>query len=450
MFLTVEVIMIKRIIKFLLPNMLIKHLRQCMDYYYFHPIRLKSACKPIMRRIHPIQDQRLRDMRHRRVRIVFSEFTLANGLLLYLCKHFLQDDRYQVILEGGAQERYLLDTGRAIRVDSLDWNGLSEVKPDIVFVTCGPGDFLRELIEAMSFEEMPLICLVNYSTTTSQGEWWWGMTNRDIGKLGFPDYVFAYYWRIFIDNRYAYEEFLRKGVIWKNMAVLSGSPRLNNYIEPIEEPEDYWPRTRDSGIKRIMWSPRHAVTTEELKYEAHAIVSLLKNHENLDVAFRPHPYVINPEFSKVDRCFLEDLLRELNAMEHLRIDCKATFNLGHILPGKGIENYHKAFRTSDCLICGGESFLAEYLPSMKPILYVKPDQKWENRFGKVVTNSLYQARTSDEIKEFVEQVLLKGNDPKHDDRQRVVEREILFNGNDVSGYIKEYIDGQIWSRNTNS
>ena len=60
-----------------------------------------------------------------------------------------------------------------------------------------------------------------------------------------------------------------------------------------------------------------------------------------------------------------------------------------------------------------------------------------------IGRSFYRARSSKQIEEFVETVLLGGKDARCDERQEVLSEEVLVRGYDASGFIKEYVDEQL-------
>ena len=59
--------------------------------------------------------------------------------------------------------------------------------------------------------------------------------------------------------------------------------------------------------------------------------------------------------------------------------------------------------------CG--SFLAEYLPTKKPImLLVNPKSSGYNEIGEKLVSSYYKAYKNNDIKDFIDNIVLNGND----------------------------------------
>ena len=74
-------------------------------------------------------------------------------------------------------------------------------------------------------------------------------------------------------------------------------------------------------------------------------------------------------------------------------------------------DYFDIFKSSDALITDCGSFLAEYLPTRKPImLLVNSNSIGYNEVGCKLVESYYKAYSNREIREFLDEVVLHEND----------------------------------------
>lgn len=412
----------------------------------FPSLRLSEnqrALRRLQRRIGAAQTRRLRAMRNRPVTVLFTGGNLVNGRLPWLCRAFLEDARYRVVVEDPVEEGCPIDLPRCRQVDTLDRESAAALAADIVFTTFTPGGFVTDILRENALDELPLIGLVPYSTAIAQGDLAWGLRPSDFDTL--PDHCFGVYWRLFVDNRFARDELLALEPALADFCVVSGSPRVDGFREPLGEPEGYWPRPKAAGAKRVLWSPRHAVTTAEFEAEARALLALAAAQAELDVVLRPHPYLVDPDHALVDETVLRETYRALRAATNIRIDCLRPGPFADVIEPAGLEDYHAAFRTSDALVCSGESFLAEYLPTGKPIVSVTIGPDWTNSFGRAVEAVCYTASSSAEIEERVTALLIDGDDPLREQRAAFTQREVLLHGGCVSDFIKRYVDEQVVS-----
>jgi len=80
-------------------------------------------------------------------------------------------------------------------------------------------------------------------------------------------------------------------------------------------------------------------------------------------------------------------------------------------------DYFDIFKTSDAMITDCGSFLAEYLPTKKPILHLINKQSiGYNEVGNKIAKSLYRIENFNELVKVFESVVLKEEDDKFQDR----------------------------------
>ena len=95
--------------------------------------------------------------------------------------------------------------------------------------------------------------------------------------------------------------------------------------------------------------------------------------------------------------------------------------------------YVELFKSSDALIHDCGSFMAEYLVTNKPVLFLeKNNYKMPlNEFGKLCLNQHYIARKKQTIITFLDDVVLGSNDPMKEQRLAFVNNELKMNSSEL-------------------
>ena len=114
-------------------------------------------------------------------------------------------------------------------------------------------------------------------------------------------------------------------------------------------------------IKRIIWCPHWTINdvidaSNFLSYYKY-FLDLVKSNKGIELKIRPHPLLFNTLLSKnyLTSKQLYTYLNKIDDLENSSID-------------KNLD-YFDLFKSSDMLISDNGSFLAEYLPTEKPIIY---------------------------------------------------------------------------------
>ena len=105
-------------------------------------------------------------------------------------------------------------------------------------------------------------------------------------------------------------------------------------------------------------------------------------------------------------------------------------------------DYFDMFRTSDLLITDCNSFLFEYLPTLKPVIHlVNKYSVGFNPFGQMITKGYYDAENEKEIEELIQNLLFNEKDFLLPIRKKALEK-IQKNGTKkVSEIIFEEVTG---------
>jgi hypothetical protein len=235
-------------------------------------------------------------------------------------------------------------------------------------------------------------------------------------------------WKYFVTNLTVAEELKQMAdkANNKNIAfstLTTGFPRFDllQSKAPINDP---WKNGND-GKKRIIWAPHHSVGTygeNGATYDGNGCFQLIcwtmlslakKYRDKIQLAFKPHPvlmYRMSVYLNWTDEQ-IENYYRQWSELPN-----------GQVETG----DYIDLFLTSDAMIHDSISFRVDYLNTGKPQLItdrpMSPENRW-NEFGAEVEQNLYHTRNFPAgIEDFIERVVLAGDDPMKAQREEYVAR----------------------------
>lgn len=296
--------------------------------------------------------------------------------------------------------------------------------PDIIFYTNPYHGLQGHRFYIKRFPKV-LTCYVPYAIMTVNYEF--------IFNLDFHNLV----WKIFsetpIHKKIATQKQSNKGI----NSVVTGYPGFDPLLVNTN-PDDVW-KNKNPTLKKIIWAPHHSMTelnkvSNFLEYYDFFLGIAEKYSDRLQIAFKPHQLL---------RVKLEDIYwgKEKTA---------AYFEKWQKLENGQFENaeYIDLFLTSDALIHDCGSFMAEYLITGKPSLFMVRNESvmddW-NVFGEKAISAHYQSRNKEQVIHFIENVVLKGHDGMKEERDDFV-KSVLIPKNKLtaSQNIMLYLESQIF------
>lgn len=298
--------------------------------------------------------------------------------------------------------------------------------PDVVFYT-NPYEGLQDYRYYITQFSNTLTCYVPYAIMT---------TNYDtFYNLNFHNLV----WRIFsetpIHQRIATQKQINKG---KNN-IVTGYPGFDQLLINKTPNNTVW-KNKNSGLKKIIWAPHHSMNelnkvSNFLEY-FDAFLELANVYKDkLQIAFKPHPLL---------RVKLE------NDLNWGKEKTDEYYNKWINLENGQFENseYTDLFLTSDALIHDCGSFMAEYLITGKPSLFMVRNEsvmkEW-SEFGEKAVGVHYQSRNKEELIDFIENVVLDGKDWMKEIRNDFVQNNLIQKKNlTASQNIIDYLETQIF------
>lgn len=297
--------------------------------------------------------------------------------------------------------------------------------PDIVFFT-NPHKGLQDYRYYINQFAKTLTCYVPYSIPT---------VNYDFTyKLGFYGLV----WKIFseteIHQKMASKEQINKGI----NRIVTGYPGFDPLLIN-KTPKEVW-KNKNPVLKRIIWTPHHLMNelskvSNFLEYYDFFLEIADIYKDKLQIAFNPHPLL---------RIKLEN---DPNwGKEKTDVYFNKWVNLENGQYGKGY--YIDLFLASDALIHDSGTFMAEYLFTGKPSLFMVRDESimdYWNVFGEKALSVHYQSRNQKQVIDFIENVVLKENDSLKEERNVFVKNTLLPKDNlTASENILNYLEGEIF------
>lgn len=260
----------------------------------------------------------------------------------------------------------------------------------------------------------------------------WQMTNlcRDKKYGEYDNFGLNLIYTIFSETQFNIDDFVKFQPTQDYNRVVAGYVKMDK-LASIEK--------RNSLRKRIIIAPHHSIhgiglCSQFLKY-ANYIQELPNLYPDIDFIFRPHP------------CLLSTLKTQQYWGEE-----KTENYMNKLLSNKNIifdneDEYFDLFINSDGIIHDCGSFLPEYLMTENPPCYVLRDEtakeEYFNALGKACVEHCYQAFSNADIKKYIENVVLKGNDTMKDKRIEFVNNNLKVNYPNVASYIINYIKEEL-------
>ncbi len=226
--------------------------------------------------------------------------------------------------------------------------------------------------------------------------------------------------------------------------VVTGYPLADKYLDTSYKPKEVW-KNADPSVKRIIWAPHHTLEANVtlssysnfLTYSEYFFKLIEKLNHKIQIAFKPHPIL------KLKLYNHTEWGKERTDQYYLRW---ATMQNCQLEEG----DYDDLFLTSDALIHDSISFISEYCFTGKPALFTVSDKKIADRFNVFGTKAFqlsYMAYSESDICQFIENVVLNGNDSRKNERQTFV-NDILkppHNQTAVSNIINDLVEN-IWQK----
>ncbi len=261
-------------------------------------------------------------------------------------------------------------------------DNLKNLKPDVVFYEQTWG--LPPPLHPICVSEYALTLIVSYGFFLICEEGW-----RDM----FAQHKMDCFWKVLAESSF-HKDFYKKAGGLEN-TVVTGYPKLDSYLEPSKSSP--W---KGDG-RRIIWAPHWSLdgsTLQMSNFIEHYgfFLDFAGEHKEYSFILKPHPRLRQAcEDSKL--LDYDEYIEQWNRLENA------------VVYDKG--DYFGIFKTSDVMITDSSSFLAEYYPSKKPLIFMnKSSRSGFNDFGKRLVETFYQPDSLAEIDGLLKTLLLDGKD----------------------------------------
>lgn len=288
--------------------------------------------------------------------------------------------------------------------ESRRWISLKSLNPDILFYTqpytgiVVPEYYFHKYLNALQ-------CYVPYAFETTAEKWTYDNPYQNSA------------WKIFLPTELHKADAQDLSDIRAVNSCVAGYPMADEYATK-RQGLGVWEKTFPQ-CKKIIWAPHHSITSREmfgsssfLQY-CDAMLDLAKKYSDKIVfAFKPHPGLLTRLYRLWGKEKTDSYYAEWE-------------NMGNAFVSRG--EYRDLFLESDALIHDCGSFTVEYLYTQKPTMFLYKENRTarESKFGKLALDVHFAGHSLRDIERFIEDVVLGGNDPKKELRERFYNKYLL-------------------------
>jgi|BioPla2DNA2_1021312.scaffolds.fasta_scaffold15456_4 hypothetical protein len=294
--------------------------------------------------------------------------------------------------------------------------------PDIVFLP-QPYAFTQSfLYHSPYLKHFCSLAILNY-----------GVTVADMPYMQYELPVYGDCRFIFVESEAHKELFAAHAPALADRLYVTGHPKLDAYRDPVPPGLALWKCPR--ACKRIIWAPHFTVTDDRTPHTFSNFfeyydffLACAREHPDIEFVMRPHPELFEHMVATGKRTREEALSYwdRFNALPN-----------GQVYEGAEI---FTLFRQSDALILDSIGFLAEYAPTGKPICFLDSMRRQRlNPIGERLIHSYYVAWNQEEIREFIQNVVVNGQDVRREERLAIVQHHLFMSGEGAGIRIKDLI-----------
>lgn len=293
------------------------------------------------------------------------------------------------------QAKQFLDERGISWINYTDYDYLTP-KPDVVFVQ-NPYDFTRpERFNCQALHKNNIrFAYIPYGLDVGAG------TRNQTFQYNMDCHNLATW--LFVRSEQHKQFFKRYCDAGNRHVYVTGHPKF--------DAQKFWHKQSPHEKKTFLWTPHFVEgdikgwSTFNIYYDAMIFMAL---NYPINLIIRPHPLFIGrlQAFGGEGVDKLSRLLDYAKTLENITLDFAAS--------------YDASFSHSDALIADAGSFLLEYLPTERPILYLTHDTCLSlNKSANFVFDSYYIARRVEDIDHFVNMVI-SGEDPLKNKRLKAM------------------------------
>lgn len=248
----------------------------------------------------------------------------------------------------------------------------------------------------------------------------YGLAMADMPYMYYDLPIYADCSYIFVESEAHRRLFAERRPELADRLFVTGHPKLDAYRGPVPEGLSLW--KLHQARKRIIWAPHFTVTDDRTPHTFsnffayyEFFLECVHRYSDVEWVLRPHPELFKHMVAAGVKT-----REEANAY-------RDRFNAlpnGQVYEGGEIMTL---FRQSDALILDSISFLAEYAPTGKPICFLDSSRRQRlNPIGERLLHTYYVAWDQEEIRQFIEDVVLGGRDHRREERLEAIRRHLYM------------------------
>ncbi len=251
--------------------------------------------------------------------------------------------------------------------------------------------------------------------------------------LTLADNNFTFFYKVFFEQEHTIRDYSKISPTRGENAMVFGSAKMDGLA--------LLQRTKQQR-KRVIIASHHSV--QAFKNYALSLSTFLKYHEfyfelaklyrEIDFIIRPHPLLFVT--------LINEKLWTKEEIENYINRIEAEPNMTY----QGGGDCYETFINSDALIHDCGSFTIEYLFTGQPVCYMLNDyntSKSMNIFALECLSQHYLAENKEKIINFIENVVILGNDVMKEQRQSFFEKNLKYNYPNVSKDILNHIKAEL-------
>ena len=289
--------------------------------------------------------------------------------------------------------------------------------PDIIFFSNPYDGLVDDRYNIRNFIGKALICYVNYTFCSVPYKWQCASN--------FHQKVWRYYVECG-DNLEQVQEYYSG-----NNCVVTGYPNSDLFATTKEIGKDW--KLKDTKLKRVIWAPHHSIEgqTGWVRFSTFLLyhdfmLKLAEDYQGrVQFAFKPHPLLLpalyaHPDWGK----------EKTDAYYEKWANGKNTVFVNG--------DYIDLFKSSDAMIHDCGSFIIEYLYVNKPVMFLGTYDRvsQSNEVGKKAYACHYEGRNEEDIKHFIDDIVINGKDDMGEKRTRFYNEQLKpLNGCSVADNI---------------
>lgn len=282
-----------------------------------------------------------------------------------------------------------------------------EFSPDILFYPQPYNNFYSEDISYSNFYDK-LLCYYPYAFWTSKENWSY---NQPLHKMA---------WKLFYSTELHRKDAVKYAYRKDNNVEIVGYPTADDFIQTSHA--SVW-KEQAISKKRLIWASHFTIFSGGPLYQSNFLwmadfmLDVVKKYsDEIQFVFKPHPRLYT------ELCKHPDW-GEAKTKEYYKL--WETMDNTQIETGEFVD----LFMTSDAMIHDCGSFSVEYHYSENPVMYIAQNFEEQvedkNDFGKLAMNLHYVGKEKQDIIDFIDNVVLKGDDPLKLKRQRFKQDYLL-------------------------